>query len=120
VFATMLGVEVTPGKPYVQKKVPASAEGVMSMIGLAGPWTGAGSIVCSAECACKLASFLLMTEYPAVNDEVLDAVAELTNMIIGSFKTLIEPRTGPLGLSIHRWFTAATSPSGTERATSGR
>jgi chemotaxis protein CheX len=100
VFATMLGVEVTAGEPYVQKNVPGSAEGVMSMIGLAGPWTGAGSIVCSAECACKLASFLLMTEYPAINDEVLDAVAELTNMIVGSFKTLIEPRTGPLGLSI--------------------
>lgn len=100
VFTTMLGVEATPGEAYVQKDVLGSADGVMSLIGLAGTWTGSGSIICSPECACKLASQLLMTEYQAVNHEVLDAVAELTNMIVGSFKTLIEPRTGPLGLSI--------------------
>ena len=85
---------------YTQKDVLGSADGVMSLIGLAGSWTGSGSIICSPECACKLASQLLMTDYQAVNHEVLDAVAELTNMIVGSFKTLIEERTGPLGLSI--------------------
>ncbi len=100
VFTTMLGVEATPGEPYVQKNVLGSAAGIMSLIGLAGTWTGAGSIICSPECACRLASHLLMTEYESVNHEVLDAVAELTNMIVGSFKTLVEPRTGPLGLSI--------------------
>lgn len=100
VFSTMLGVEAVLGEPYVQKDMLGSADGVMSQIGLAGTWTGAGSIICSAECACKLASHLLATEYLAVDHEVLDAVAELTNMIVGSFKTLIEPRTGPLGLSI--------------------
>jgi CheY-specific phosphatase CheX len=71
-----------------------------ALVGLAGPWTGAGSVICSPECACKMACCLLMTEYPAVDNEVLDAVAEVTNMVIGNFKTLIEPRTGPLGLSI--------------------
>lgn len=100
VFTTMLGVEATPGEAYTQKDVLGSADGVMSLIGLAGSWTGSGSIICSPECACKLASQLLMTDYQAVNHEVLDAVAELTNMIVGSFKTLIEERTGPLGLSI--------------------
>jgi chemotaxis protein CheX len=41
-----------------------------------------------------------MAEFEAVNEEVLDAMAELTNMIIGSFKTNIEERLGPMGLSI--------------------
>ena len=41
-----------------------------------------------------------MTETSAVNEEVLDAVAELTNMIIGSVKTDLEAHLGPLGLSI--------------------
>lgn len=100
VFTTMLGIEATPGEPYVQKNVLGSAAGIMSLIGLAGTWTGAGSIICSPECACRLASRLLMTEYQSVDHEVLDAVAELTNMIVGSFKTLVESRTGPLGLSI--------------------
>ena len=100
VFSTMLGVEVAPGPAFTQNAPGGAGDGVMSLIGLAGPWTGAGSIMCSAACACKMASFLLMTEYTAVNHEVLDAMAELTNMIVGSFKTLIEPRTGALGLSI--------------------
>ena len=43
---------------------------------------------------------MLMTEAPAVNEDVLDAVAELTNMIIGSVKTDLESELGPLGLSI--------------------
>jgi chemotaxis protein CheX len=42
----------------------------------------------------------MMTEYDAVNDEVLDAVAEITNMIIGNVKTALEERLGPMGLSI--------------------
>lgn len=100
VFATMLGILVEPVPAYVAHSDLGSADGVMSLIGLAGPWTGAGSVICTPGCACHLASHLLMTEYEAVNHEVLDALAEITNMIIGSFKTLIEPRTGPLGLSI--------------------
>ncbi len=100
VFTTMLGMEASPGEPYVQRNGLGSAAGIMSLIGLAGTWTGAGSIICSPECACRLASHLLMTEYSHVNHEVLDAVAELTNMIVGSFKALVEPHTGPLGLSI--------------------
>jgi chemotaxis protein CheX len=43
---------------------------------------------------------MLMTEATAVNEEVLDAVAELTNMIIGSVKNDLERELGPLGLSI--------------------
>jgi chemotaxis protein CheX len=43
---------------------------------------------------------MLMTEATAVDEEVLDAVAELTNMIIGSVKNDLESHLGPLGLSI--------------------
>ena len=43
---------------------------------------------------------MLMTESTAVDEDVLDAVAELTNMIIGSVKTDLEEHLGPLGLSI--------------------
>jgi chemotaxis protein CheX len=70
------------------------------LIGLAGTWTGAGSITCSPTLACRVCAQLLMTEVTAVNEEVLDAVAELTNMIIGSVKTDLEQHLGPLGLSI--------------------
>jgi chemotaxis protein CheX len=73
---------------------------VVSFIGIAGSWVGTGSISCSSNLACAVCSQMLMTETAAVNEEVLDAVAELTNMIIGGVKTDLERYLGPLGLSI--------------------
>ena len=40
-----------------------------------------------------------MAPYDAINEDVLDAVAEVTNMIIGNVKTELEARVGPMGLS---------------------
>jgi chemotaxis protein CheX len=96
----MLGVEIRMGEVSVETGSPDANDGVMSLIGLAGPWTGAGSISCSPTLACRICSQLLMTESTSVNEDVLDAVAELTNMIIGSVKTDLEQHLGPLGLSI--------------------
>lgn len=100
VFATMLGSELEPGTAYTDNAAPVSSHGVVSLIGLAGAWVGTGSISCTAPFACKLASQLMMSEYSAVDDEVLDAVAEITNMIIGNVKTSLEENLGPMGLSI--------------------
>jgi chemotaxis protein CheX len=100
VFATMLGLEVQPGEPRVEQAAPGPTDGVVSLIGMAGTWAGTGSISCCASAACGLSSRFLMAEYPSVNEEVLDAIAELTNMIIGSFKSAIEEKLGPMGLSI--------------------
>jgi chemotaxis protein CheX len=100
VFGTMLGLDVAPGDPYQHTDMPEASDGVISFIGLAGTWVGTGSIACSAQVACKISSLLLMTEYSAVDEEVLDAFAEVTNMIIGNVKTQLEERLGPLGLSI--------------------
>jgi chemotaxis protein CheX len=100
VFSTMLGVELVSGQRSVERGLPEINDGVVSFIGLAGCWTGTGSLVCSPEFACRACAQMLMTETPAVNDEVLDTVAELTNMIVGSVKNEIETELGPLGLSI--------------------
>jgi chemotaxis protein CheX len=100
VFATMLGQDVIAGSAYLDTVASPSSNGIVSFIGLAGAWMGTGSISCSASCACRIASQLLMSEYGAVDDEVLDAVAEVTNMIIGNVKTSLEERLGPMGLSI--------------------
>ncbi len=100
VFTTMLGLEIQAGEPYVETNTPGPSDGVASLVGLAGPWTGTGSIYCSAPFACKICSQFLMTEFHSVDEEVLDAVAELANMIIGNFKNMIEVEVGPLMLSI--------------------
>jgi chemotaxis protein CheX len=100
VFSTMLGVTLEPPEVSVETSTPNANDGVVSLIGLAGTWTGTGSIGCSPALACRICALMLMTEVQAVNEEVLDAVAELTNMIVGSVKTDLEQHLGPLGLSI--------------------
>jgi chemotaxis protein CheX len=100
VFSTMLGVELAQGTTNQEGQTPEVNCEVVSFIGLAGPWAGAGSLSCSAALACRVCANMLMMEAPVVNEDVLDAVAELTNMIIGNVKTQLESQLGPLGLSI--------------------
>jgi chemotaxis protein CheX len=100
VFSTMLGVEIGTGETTVENAMPEANEGVVSFIGVAGAWAGTGSVSCSPGLACRICATMLMCEAPAVNEEVLDTVAELTNMIIGGVKTDLEQHLGPLGLSI--------------------
>jgi chemotaxis protein CheX len=100
VFSTMLGVDLGEAQTETESSPPPSNDGVVSFIGLAGPWVGTGSIACSAGAACRVCSLLLMTEAASVDEDVLDAVAELTNMIVGNVKTELESELGALGLSI--------------------
>jgi chemotaxis protein CheX len=100
VFSMMLDMQLERGEDYVVTTVPHPEEGVVALIGLAGAWAGTGSIACAPEFACRISSQMLMTEYAAVNDEVLDAIAEVTNMIMGNVKTRLEEILGPMGLSI--------------------
>ncbi|MGA2878408.1 MAG: chemotaxis protein CheX [Bryobacteraceae bacterium] len=99
VFTTMLNLAVTAGEVFVEKEEAVPNSGVVSLIGLAGSWVGSGSMACSAACAAKIASALLMAPYTAIDEDVLDAVAEVTNMIIGNVKTALESRLGAMGLS---------------------
>lgn len=100
VFSTMLGVEIQQGDSLKETGALEANDGVVSLIGVAGSWAGTGSITCSPALACRICATLLMTESTAVDEEVLDAVAELTNMVIGNVKTDLESQLGPLGLSI--------------------
>jgi chemotaxis protein CheX len=100
VFATMLGLEIRRGDVYIEECAPRPLDGVAALIGLAGSWTGTGSVNCSAEFSCKLCSQFLMTESTVVDMEVLDAVAEIANMIVGNIKNLLEEHLGPMMLSV--------------------
>jgi len=100
VFGTMLGLEIDLGDPFIEQSAPKESQKVVALIGLAGQWIGTGVIGCTPEFACRIASVMLMTEYQAVNEDVLDAMAEMANMIFGSVKTELEEHLGSLGLSI--------------------
>jgi len=100
VFSTMLNLPLEVGDAYEDPKEPGSFDGVISIVGIGGAWTGTGRIWCSSAFACKLAEAFLMTPYDRVDEDVLDAMAELGNMIIGNVKNVLEERLGPLGLSV--------------------
>jgi len=100
VFSTMLGVEITSLDAYRQPCRPEPADGVIGLIGLTGRWTGTGGLACTGELARKISGQFLMSEFTSVDQEVLDAMGEITNMIIGNFKNALEEEAGPLGMSI--------------------
>ncbi len=100
VFTTMLGMDPAMGEAKVERGGPGPTDGVVALVGLAGGCVGIGGLACSGETACRLSSRMLLTEIESVNEEVLDVVAELTNMIIGGLKTAIEKQAGPMALSI--------------------
>ncbi len=104
VFSTMLGLEISAEEAYDEANSTGTVDGVVALIGLAGQWVGGGIIHCDAPLARKLYRHFLMAEAdPAgdgVNEEVLDAIAEIANMIIGNVKNEVEAIVGNIGMGI--------------------
>lgn len=100
VFATMLGAAIE-----IDGDAKAAPEGgMMALVGLTGNWSGAGTFGCSPALGNRAAAAMFLSEpspdLTAINDEVLDAVAELTNMVVGNIKNTLEPLLGPMAISI--------------------
>jgi chemotaxis protein CheX len=78
--------------------------GVVSIVGITGNWAGSGVFCCSPAFASAIRSKMLGSvadpEKPAIDEEVLDVVAEITNMMIGNVKNAVEIETGPLAISV--------------------
>ncbi len=103
VFSMMMGLNVEAEPPFEEANSTGNVDGVVALIGLAGQWVGGGILQCDVPMARKFYSSLLMTDCdPAggVNEDVLDAVAEIANMIIGNVKNEMERDLGPIGLGI--------------------
>src|ERR1700733_12373426 len=100
VFATMLGAAIDFDEGA--KCDPES--GLMALVGLTGNWSGAGTLSCSPALGNRASEAMFMSEpaadSSAIDDEVLDAVAELTNMVVGNIKNSLEPHLGPMAISI--------------------
>lgn len=99
VFSTMLGLPLEAGPMTVQKALLGPDGGVVCLLGFAGQWSGSGSIRCSEALARAISGKLLLSDFDSVNEEVLDAMGEIANMIIGNFKDDAAFKLGPLGLS---------------------
>jgi len=81
-----------------------SANGLIALVGITGDWGGSGVFCCSPVLASIISSRMLGSELdsskPVIDEEVLDVVAEVTNMLVGNVKNGLEPVTGPLAISV--------------------
>lgn len=88
IWSSMLGLDVQPGRPIpISHGEPDLLTGCVQ---ITGAWQGAVTLDCSAELARQAAALMFGIEPHGVNQEqVQDAIGELTNIIGGNFKSLL-------------------------------
>ncbi len=89
VIKTMAFVEAKPGKPYLKENSTASGD-VSGIIGLTGDNEGTLSITFSQSCIEAILTNMLGEKVSGINDEVRDAVGEITNMISGDARRVLD------------------------------
>jgi chemotaxis protein CheX len=98
----MLGMQVSHEGTVKDSRM--SENGLISLIGITGDWGGSGVFCCTPVLASIISARMLGEEVdttrPVIDEEVLDVVAEVTNMMIGNIKNSLEPMTGPLAISV--------------------
>jgi chemotaxis protein CheX len=92
VLQKMASVESTVGTPYVKQDDRATGD-VSGIIGLTGDAIGSLAISFSESCICGIAGAMLSESFVQANQEVFDAVGEITNMISGVARTYLEKDT---------------------------
>jgi len=82
VLKTMANIEPKPGKPFLKKDRAALGD-VSAIIGITGAAQGSMALTFSEPCIKAVVSNLFKAPVTELNEEVRDAVGELTNMICG-------------------------------------
>jgi len=89
VLKTMASIIATPGKPYVKTSMTAAGD-ISGIIGITGDATGSLAISFTERCICDVVNSMLGENHASINAEIIDAVGELTNMISGAARNLME------------------------------
>jgi chemotaxis protein CheX len=88
VYRTMLGIE-TSLTPAGETAGPGSLTAAVQFV---GEWKGAVLLQCTPQQACQLASRLMPGPHPTrVDENVRDALGEITNMLGGNLKPILPP-----------------------------
>lgn len=91
VFGTMLDLPVNPSTA----KWSADLDLVTAAVHFAGAWKGALLLECAPDQACRFAARLMPVPAPfSMNDDVRDTLGELSNMVAGNLKSVLEPGVG--------------------------
>ncbi len=89
VIKTMTALEPTPGKPFIKKNSSSTGD-ISGIVGITGEAEGSISITFQKNCILDIISKMLGEEQKEINDDVKDAVGELTNMISGDSRRRLQ------------------------------
>ncbi|MDW8002992.1 MAG: chemotaxis protein CheX [Deltaproteobacteria bacterium] len=89
VFRTMLGIDVRMGKPELKKSRRTSGD-VTGIMGLAGDERGTLCVSFRKEGALHVYNTLMGETRSEINEDVVDAIGELTNIISGQARKEFE------------------------------
>lgn len=89
VLKTMAFVEPRPGKPQLKQDHKATGD-VSGIIGLTGSARGSLAISFSEPCIVKIVNNMLGENFTEINNDIRDAVGEITNMISGDARKRLE------------------------------
>jgi len=89
VLETMAFMTVKPGKPYLKRDNVAKGD-VTGVIGLTGVANGTISVTFQERCILSIVSNMLGEKMVHLNEDIADAVGELTNMVSGQARRELE------------------------------
>jgi chemotaxis protein CheX len=89
VLETMAFIKSESGKPYPKKDDVAQGD-VSGVVGFTGETNGTVFITFDESCILKIVSNMFGEEIAEINNEITDAVGELTNMISGQARKELE------------------------------
>jgi chemotaxis protein CheX len=89
VLKTMAFVDIQPGRPYLKKDHVATGD-VSGIIGLTGEAVGSLSVTFNFELIQLIMRQMLGEEVTEVTNDVRDAAGELTNMISGDARRMLQ------------------------------
>ena len=89
VLETMAFTKSQAGKPYLKKDDAAHGD-VSGVIGFTGETNGTVSVTFDESCILKIVSNMFGEEMTEINNEITDAVGEITNMISGQARKELE------------------------------
>ncbi len=99
VFSTMIPMEIKTDGSFYQKEDMIATD-VISLVSFTGEHSGIIAVFGSKAIALKITSNMLGIEASKIDQDVKDAMGELTNMIGGSLKNKICETFGAMHLSV--------------------
>ncbi|MBT3352444.1 MAG: chemotaxis protein CheX [Nitrospinaceae bacterium] len=89
VLSTMAMLSPKPGKPQI-KETDVAVGDITGIIGLTGYSEGSLAVSFSESCALKIVENMIGEQFSEMNEDVADAVGELTNMISGDARSQLQ------------------------------